>query len=94
MLRKVGVDLPKVIVAFAWASVFARNGLTTKAHVVQPIGLRTQIDFDVAQGFPVGQLRKGHGKELVQAREVLDLVLAAVLGHATPEGAHGQIGHG
>ena len=30
----------------------ARNGLTTKAHVVQPIGLRTQIDFDVAQGFP------------------------------------------
>ena len=65
--------------AFAWASVLRRNGLTAKTHVVQPIGLRTQIDFDVAQGFPVGQLRKGHGKELVQARESLTLVLAAVL---------------
>jgi hypothetical protein len=36
--------------------------------------LGTQVDLDVAQGLAVGQLGKGHGEELVQAREVLDLV--------------------
>ena len=43
--------------------------------------------------FPVGQLRKCHGKELVQADEVLELVVATMLGHTAPEGTHGQIGH-
>jgi hypothetical protein len=52
-----------------------------------------QVDFDIALGLPVSQLRKGHGKELVQAREVFDLVVAAMLGHATSKGGHGQMGH-
>jgi hypothetical protein len=64
-----------------------------KAHVVQPIGLCPQIDFDIAQGLPVGQLRKRHGKELVQAREVFALVVVTMLGHAPAKSAHGQIGH-
>jgi len=55
--------------------------------------LRTQVDFDIAQGLPVSQLRKRHGKELVQAREVFDLVVAAMLGHTTSESSNGQIGH-
>ena len=67
----------------------------TRAEEPQsPTGQRLpQVDLDIAQGLPVGQLRKGHGEELIQAGEVLDLVLATMLGHAAPKGAHGQVGH-
>jgi hypothetical protein len=78
MLRKVGVDLPRAGGVRIGQRV-ARNRLAAKAHVVQPLGLRTQVDLDVAQGLAVGQLGEGHGEELVQAREVLDLVFAPVL---------------
>jgi hypothetical protein len=71
----------------------ARNRLATKAHVVQPIGLGPQVDFDIAQGLPIGQLRERHGKELIQTREVFDLVVAAMLGHTPAKGAHGHMGH-
>lgn len=92
MLREVGVDLP-------WAGGIrigqrvTRNRRAAKTHVVEPIGLCSQIDLDIAQGFPVGQLRKRHGKELVQARKVLDLVVAAMPGNAPAKRAHGQISH-
>lgn len=56
----------------------ARNRLATKSHVIPPARLSAQIDFDVAQGLSVGQLSKCHGEELVQTREVLDLVFAVV----------------
>src|ERR1035437_1884890 len=51
------------------------------------------VDLDVAQGLPVGQLRKRHGEELIQAREVLDLVLALMGGHAASKRAQSQVGH-
>ena len=92
VLGKVRIDLPRSGGVRIGQRV-ARNRLTTKTHVVQPLGLRTQVDLDVAQGLPVGQLRKCHGKELVQAREVFDLVVAAVLGNTPAKGAHRQIGH-
>ena len=92
MLREVGVDLPWTGGVRIGKRV-ARNRLTTKPHVVHPLGLRTQVDFDVAQGLPVGQLRKRHSKELIQAREVFDLVIAPVPGNTSAKGAHGQIGH-
>jgi hypothetical protein len=62
-------------------------------HVIQPLGLSTQIDLDVAQRLAVGQLSKGHGQELVRAGEVLNLVIDAVSGHASTESAQGQKRH-
>ena len=52
--------------------------LAAKSHVIQPSSLRTQIDFDFAQGLAVCQLRECHGEELFQIREVFDLVLCQV----------------
>lgn len=43
----------------------SRNRLTAKIHVVQPPGLRTQVDFDVEQGLPIDELGESYGKELV-----------------------------
>jgi hypothetical protein len=61
--------------------------------VVQPFGLGTQIDLDVAQRFAVGQLSKGHGEELIQTGEVLDLVFASIICHATAKRAQWQVEH-
>ena len=92
VLREVGIDLP-------WSrgvcvgQRIARNRLAAKPHVVQPTRLRSQVDLYVAQRLSIGQLGKGHGEELIQARKVFDLVLASVVGHATPKCAQWQIEH-
>ena len=62
MLCKIGIDLPRTGGVRIGQRV-ARNRSAAKAHVVQPIGLCPQVDFDVAQGLSVGQLREGHGKD-------------------------------
>src|SRR5665811_2155549 len=40
-----------------------------------------------------GQLSKGHGEELIQTREVLDLVFAPMVGHTATKRAQWQIEH-
>ena len=92
VLREVGVDLPRPGCIGIGQGV-ARNGLAAQPHVIQPLGLGTQIDLDVAQRLAVGQLSKGHGQELVHAGEILNLVIAAVSGHASTESAQGQKRH-
>ena len=92
VLRKVGVDLPRPGCIGIGQGV-ARNGLAAQTHVIQPLGLGTQIDLDVAQRLAVGQLSKGHGQELVHAGEILDLVIAPVRGHASTKSAQGQKRH-
>jgi hypothetical protein len=92
VLRKVGVNLPRTRGVRVGQCV-ARNRLAAKPHVVQPTGLRTQVDFDIAQGFSVGQLSEGHGKELVQTGEVFDLVFAPVIGHTAAKRAQWQVEH-
>jgi hypothetical protein len=52
-----------------------------------------QADFDVAQAGPVGQLRKGHAQELIEARKLAGAVVASVSAHAAVEFALGQEGH-
>jgi hypothetical protein len=52
-----------------------------------------QVDFDIAQRFPISQLRERHGKKLVQAREVLHLVFAPMSGYATAKRAQRQVRH-
>ena len=92
VLREVGVDLPRSSCIGVGQGV-ARNGLAAQTHVIQPLGLGTQIDFDVAQRLAVGQLSKGHGQELVHAGEVLDLVIASVRGYASAKSAQWQKCH-
>jgi len=50
-----------------------------------------QVDFDVAQGLAGGQLGEGHCEELIQAREVLDLVLATMRRHTAVKRAQWQM---
>ena len=92
MLGEVRMDFP-------WARRIrigqrvVRNSLTTKPHVIKPPGLGAQIDLDIAQRLAVGQLGKGHGEELIQTREVLDLVFAPMVGHTAAKRAQRQIEH-
>jgi hypothetical protein len=92
VLRKVGVDLPRPSCIGIGQGV-ARNRLAAQTHVIQPLGLSTQIDLDVAQRLAVGQLSKGHRQELIHAGELLDLVIATVSGHASTKSAQGQKRH-
>ena len=59
----------------------ARNP-TSYPHVIALVALRPQARLDVAKTLAVGELREGQAEKLLQAREALDLVLAAVRGHA------------
>ena len=92
VLREVCIDLP-------WSrgvrigKRIARNRLAAKAHVVKLTRRRSQVDLDVAERLSGSQLGKGHCKELVQAREVFDIVFVFVDGHATPKCAQRQIEH-
>ena len=92
VLSEVGKNLPRACGVRIGQRV-ARNRLTAKPHVVQPPCLGTQIDFDIAQGFAVGQLGEGHGEELVQTREVFDLVFPIVIGHTAAKGTQRQVQH-
>jgi hypothetical protein len=92
VLGEVGVDLPRPGGVRVGQRI-ARNRLTPKAHVVKPSSLRTQVDLDVAQRLAVSQLRKRHGEELIQAREVFDFVLAPVFGHTTAKRTQRQVQH-
>jgi len=56
-------------------------------------GLGSQLDLDIAQGLAVSQLGKGHGEELIQAREVLDLVFPFVIGHTAAKRTQRQVQH-
>ena len=92
VLREVGIDLPRPGCIGVGQGV-ARNCLAAQSHVIQPLGLGTQIDFDVAQRLAVGQLSEGHGQELVHAGELLDLVIATVSRYASAKSAQWQEGY-
>ena len=92
MLREVSVDLLWTC-GIRICQRVSRNHGAAKSNVIQRLGLRTQVDFDVAQGLQTSQLRKRHGEELVQTRGIFDLVIPSMLSHARAKGTHGQIGH-
>ena len=52
---------------------------------VEPVLLRGQASFDVAQALAIAQLRKRHGAKLILAREALDVAIAMVELHAATE---------
>ena len=82
ILRKISINLPRTSGIRVRQRV-ARNGLATESHVIQPVCLCPQIDFDVAQGFSVGQLSECHSEELIQTRKILNLVFAPTRRNAT-----------
>ena len=53
--------------------------------------MRAQTDFDVAQTFPVRQLRERHAEELAEAREGLDVAVSAVAPDAFSENVKRQM---
>jgi hypothetical protein len=90
VLRQVGIDLPRTRGVCIGQRV-ARNRLATKPHVVQPLGLGTQVDLDVSKRLPIGQLDECHRKELIQTREVVNFVIAPMFGDAAAKRAQRQV---
>ena len=92
MLRKIGINLPRTS-GIRIRQRVARNRFASKSHVIKPVRLRPQIDFDVAQGFSIRQLSECHSEELIQTRKILDLVFAPMRRNAPPKSGQWQISH-
>jgi hypothetical protein len=69
--------------------IAARNW-SPKAHVIELGLLGTKTRFDVAETFPKGKLGKDQAEELVQTREALHLVVAAVALHTRAKSVQRQ----
>ena len=91
-LTHIGVDLPGASGVGIGQRV-ARYGGAAKPHVIQPRGLGTQVDLNIAQALAVGELGKVHGQELIQTRKIFDFVIARVARHAARECSLGQVRH-
>lgn len=92
MLCKVGVNLPRARGVGVGQGV-ARDRLAAQAHVIQPLGLRTQVQFDIAQRLAIRQLGKSHRQELIHAGKILDLVIAPIASDAATKSAQRQKRH-
>ena len=92
MLGQVCVDLPRARGVRVGQCVGRYRG-ATKAHVIQPWALRAQIDLYAAQRFSISQLSEGHGKELIQTRKILHLVIATMGGNAATKCTQRQVRH-
>ncbi len=64
-LREIGEDPP--IMRFVRVGQRRARHLAAESQVVQLALHRTQTGLDVAQTFPIGQLREGHGQILIPA---------------------------
>ena len=71
----------------------AASNSAANTQVIEPGGVRAQAGLDVAQTFPIGQLREGHAQELIEMRKGECRIAPRVLGHASPEGMQRQMVH-
>ena len=78
-LCEVGEDAP--VVSFVGICQRGPRHLAAKAQMVQLALHRTQTCFDIPQALTVSQLREGHGKILIPARETPAMIITAVAGH-------------
>jgi hypothetical protein len=62
--------------------------------MVELAALCSQARFDVAQAFPILQLREGHAEVLIEARKALDLVLGSTTRDAATKRVQRQVFHG
>ena len=88
-LGEVRVDAP--IANFVRIRQRAARDQAANAHVIQLLAMRPQARFDVAQTFPISQLRKRQAKKLLEAREALDLVFPVVAGDTTAKRRQRQV---
>lgn len=88
-LSEIGVETP-VAYGIGVRQGVARHG-GAKTHVIELAPLGAQAGLDVAQALPVGEPRKGHAQELIEAGEALDLVMAAVALDTAMKGTQGQV---
>ena len=61
-LREIGKEVP--VASFVCIGQCRTLHWCAEAHVVELLGLRRQTDLDIAQAFPILQLRKGHRTKL------------------------------
>ena len=92
VLAQVGINLPGPR-RIGMSQGVARDRLAAEAQSIQSRRLRAQIDLNIAQRLSVGELSKGHRQELIEAREVLNLVIALVPSHASAKCREWQMRH-
>lgn len=66
---------------------------TTDPQVIELGGLGSQARLNIAQTLSIRQLRKRHAQVLIETREALDLVLAAVVRHTAAKRAERKMAH-
>jgi hypothetical protein len=85
-LGEVGVDVPVAVLVGLGQG--GSGDPSPDAHVIQLGANGPQARLDVAQAFPERQLREGHAEKLIEAGELLDLVLSPVPANGLPEIVH------
>ena len=90
-LSIIGVDAP-VAHCVGMGQGIARNH-RSNSEMVELATLRSQTSLDIAQALAIGQLREGHGEELIQTGEGFDLALALITGDTSPKGGQRQMLH-
>jgi len=90
-LGEIGIDPP--IARFVGVSQVAARDAAANAHVIEPVFHRQKTSLDIAEAFPISQLSEGKAKELIEAEEVLDLVVPAVAPNALSKIVHRKEGH-
>ena len=88
-LGEVGVDAPVAILVGLGQG--GSGDPSPDAHVIQLGANGPQAGLDVAQTLPERQLRKGHAEKLIEAGELLDLVLSPVPADSLSEVVHGDM---
>ena len=71
----------------------ALGNAAANAQMVELGGMGAQTSLDVAQAFPVGQLREGHAQKLIEMRKSERRITPRVLVHATPKSVQWQMIH-
>jgi hypothetical protein len=57
--------------------------------MIELLSLRSQADNNIAQAFPIRELRKDHARKLIQAFKSSCAMIAFVSSYTLPELAHG-----
>ena len=92
-LGEVGVDAPVAVSesSTCWLVGLGQGGSgdpSPDAHVIQLGANGSQARLDVAQTLPERQLREGHAEKLIEAGELLDLVLSSIPANSLSELVH------
>ena len=88
-LGEVGVDAPVAVLVGLGQG--GSGDPSPDAHVIQLGANGSQARLDVAQTLPERQLREDHAEKLIEAGELLDLVLSSIPADSLSEIVHGDM---